>query len=132
MSVRSHTDRENFMINHPDRRADLDIARAIAVFLVVMHHLLKHFHRLHLDHFDAGLRDALQGSALYFHMPTFMLVAGCVLAMGWREVRTWGDYWRFERKKLDRVILPFISVSLLTLVIHAARGGLEAGDARAA
>jgi peptidoglycan/LPS O-acetylase OafA/YrhL len=120
------------MINHPDRRTDLDIARAIAAFLVVMHHLLKHFNRLHLDHFDAGLLDVLQGSLLYFHMPTFMLVAGCVLAMGWREIRTWGDYWRFERKKLDRLILPFISVSLLTLVVKAAGGGLEAGSTRAA
>ena len=105
------------MLRTSNRQEDVDIARAIAQFIVVLNHIPQYFQRYHLDHLDSTMCRWILTGVNYLHMPTFMLVAGYVLAGGRDDTVGLGGYWRFERKKLCRLILPFLSISLMTLAI---------------
>ncbi|MBN1491080.1 MAG: acyltransferase [Phycisphaerae bacterium] len=113
------------------RQEDIDIARAIAQFIVVLNHIPQYFQRYHLDHLDSTMCRWILTGVNYLHMPTFMLVAGYVLAGGRDDAGSLEGYWRFERKKLCRLILPFLSISLMTLAIKMVLPGDSARGAGA-
>ena len=83
------------MTDGRERRTDLDIARGVAVFLIVLFHMLQYFQR-------AGFTQ-ISPTLTYFglmvlgamHIPVFMFIAGYVLALSGRRVQTWPDYRRF-------------------------------------
>ena len=111
------------------RRDDLDAARAFAAFAVVLLHVTQYFARHGLKHLHPWFANVEQATN-FLHIPTFMLVAGMVLALYGRPVRNVGEYLRFEWKKVLRLMLPFVSVSLMTLAVKVLAPGYEVSDTR--
>lgn len=105
------------------RRGDLDVARAIAAFMVVLNHIPQYFVRHGLVYFNAKLAFAIQAVTFYVNFPVFMLVAGIVLGMRPKDIRTLDGYAKFEAKKFCRLIIPFLAVSLMTLAIKIVTPG---------
>lgn len=105
------------MIKTIQRRHDIDIARAVAIFAVVLHHISQYFVRYNLEHFSPNLGDAIIATVSYINIPIFMLIAGIIFALGNQRFNSLSDYWRFERKKLYRLMLPFLAISAIQLAI---------------
>ena len=103
------------------------MARAMAALCVILHHVLQYFPRLGMPFPNAGAMRELSLTLPYIHMPVFSLLAGAVLGTSGREVRTLGDYARFERKKFLRLMLPYFSLSILqgTIKLFATARGLD-------
>ena len=107
----------------PQRRKDVDVARGLAIFLIVVHHVSQYFGRYVPESFHAGFGNNLAEALGYVNVPTFILMAGIVLAIGNKPLGTVGDYLRFERRKLCRLMLPFLAVSLLSLLVKTVYAG---------
>jgi surface polysaccharide O-acyltransferase-like enzyme len=107
------------MTNLSQRRDDIDIARAIAIFTVVLHHIPQYFVRYKLTYFTPELADAIVATVSYINIPLFMLVAGIVLGMRTRPSDVVG-WWKFESKKFCRLMLPFLSISVIQLAMKMA------------
>ncbi|MHC4981657.1 MAG: acyltransferase family protein [Planctomycetota bacterium] len=102
------------------RRRDIDVARAIAAFAVVMHHIPQYFIKHEVGPFNADFGTTIIQLVNFIHIPTFMLLAGFVLALGAPDVHSLSDYGQFVRKKALRLMLPFLSISLLHLLVKLA------------
>jgi len=103
------------------------MARAIAALCVILYHVLQYFPRLGMPFPDAAAMKELVLVLPYIHMPAFCLLAGTMLGVGGKNVRTLGDYGRFERKKFLRLILPYLSLSILqgAIKLFATARGLD-------
>jgi len=99
------------------RRTDLDIARAVAVFLVLVFHITQYFGKCGFDFPGPVLTSFLLCSLGSIHIPVFMLVAGTVLALSGRQVGTPKEYGSFVRGKVLRIMLPYVSITVLHLPI---------------
>jgi len=104
-------------LQYGSRRDDLDVARAIAALAVVLHHVCQYSARYDMPFLSPTFISYCVEAVRFIHLPTFMLVAGFVQAMKGRPVRTVADYVRFERKKVCRLMLPFVAISLLHLLV---------------
>ncbi len=109
------------MAETSQRRYDIDIARAVAIFTVVLHHVPQYFVRYNLSYFPPNVADTFIAIVSYINIPLFMFVAGIVFGMQNRPSGTIG-WWRFERKKFCRLFLPFLSVSIMQLAIKIGLG----------
>ncbi len=105
------------------RRSDVDIARAFAQFAVVIHHICQYSSRYGLGTFNSQFGNSLVAIVSFIHIPTFMLIAGIVLAMAGTEFRDIDDYLHFEGKKFCRLMLPFLAISLMHLAIKSVAPG---------
>ncbi len=110
------------------RRDDLDVARAIAILSVVLFHICQYFEVNNIESFSRSFSKALMGALLLTSFPTFMLVAGLVLGLSGRRVSGPGEYIRFQKTKFCRLMLPFISVSLIHLLVKLAAPGQDRAD----
>jgi len=105
------------MTKSEDRFQHFDIARSIAAFAVVIHHISQYFPRYGVGTFDAKFGSALVVIVSYLHIPTFMLISGMLISQSKSRVDTIRGYFAFERKKFSRLMLPFISISILHLAV---------------
>lgn len=87
------------------RRTDIDMARAIAIVLVV----LGHYYPDGSPAWYTGLRDW----AYSFHMPLFMYLSGYVYILAKREE----SYLSFIGRKARRLLVPYVIVSAVIILI---------------
>ncbi|UCD30373.1 MAG: acyltransferase, partial [Planctomycetota bacterium] len=80
----------------------------------------QYFEKCNLEHLNPNFLHILIGTVSSIHIPVFMLTAGIVLAMSGSQIRTLADYYRFEYKKFLRLMLPYISISVMQLAIETA------------
>lgn len=99
------------------RRRDIDIARAIAIFVVVLSHIPQWYSRYHFDYFSQRLAVAIEIGARYTSITMFMFAAGMIVAMKGRRCRSLAEYFEFERNKFYRLMLPYLSVSIIQMVV---------------
>jgi peptidoglycan/LPS O-acetylase OafA/YrhL len=99
------------------RCQELDIARALAQFAVVLFHVPQYFLRYHVDSFSKDIDNLVSIVCPCLHIPTFMFVAGFLLAMTPGKAQDAAGYLRYEGKKFCRLMLPFAAISFLTLVV---------------
>ncbi len=76
---------------------------------------------------NASFVDWVMSACSSMHIPTFMLMAGFAAGMSRETVVDLASYIRFAGRKFCRLMLPFLSVSLLTLVIKTTLLGGTAG-----
>lgn len=93
------------------RQNDLDVARGMAIVLVVVGHLVA--------------REMPAGNAWYgelkrliylFHMPLFMALAGMSFAISTPRFRSWQNVGQFSSQRVERLLTPYLFVGLLVLV----------------
>ena len=99
------------------RRTDIDIARALAVFTIVLHHISQYVVRYDFIHISPELAGNIVATVSFVNVTTFMFIAGIVLSFKNSRICSLKDYWQFERKKLTRLILPFVTISMMQLAI---------------
>ncbi|MCO7124189.1 acyltransferase family protein [Sporolactobacillus shoreicorticis] len=80
------------------RIAWIDIAKGIGIILVVVGHSGNQF----AYHYF-----------FWFHMPLFFILSGMTL----KKINTFGEYCAFVYKKLYRLVIPYISFTLLILLV---------------
>lgn len=92
---------------------NLDIARIIAQCLVVVHHLCDYFVRSGVVFPSEGTSNRIISMVQLLHVTTFMFIAGMLIGTFGRPMNSLSDYGRFVHKKASRLMLPFISISLI-------------------
>ena len=92
------------------RLLDVDAARGLAIFLVVVGHVVA--------------RDMPAGNAWYaqlkntiylFHMPLFMVLAGITFALSLPVFEAWRAAARFSLQRAERLFIPYVVFGLLVL-----------------
>jgi len=111
----------------------MDAARAIAVFLVVLEHMVENSRRYGLISFDGNYQDVFIIYLLkYFHIPIFMAISGILVGTGRQVGGDIRQYWRFERRKFFRLMAPYFSISIVQLLIKAFTPGRDLAEVPAA
>lgn len=105
------------------RRRDIDVGRGLAICLILIHHMAQYFMRYAGESFSKATWDPVVRVVSFMNVPAFMLMAGIVLGLSGRQIRTAGEYAGFARAKLCRLALPFLTVSLISLAIKSAVPG---------
>jgi len=102
---------------------DLNGPRGLAAFGIVMGHVAQAFARYRFSHYDNRfilyIGDGFGVPCLFM----FMLLAGIANAMMKPPKLELREYLRFERKKFLQLFVPYLSVSLLTLVVKVLAPG---------
>ena len=98
-----------------ERIAYWDVAKAVAIFLVVWGHCLQN---LTTDS-SYWLTDRVSQCIISFHMPLFMMISGYFAYSSLRK-----PLWDVMKKKAIQLLLPsvswFLIVSVLAMVLHRA------------
>jgi len=94
-----------------------DVARAFAQLAVVINHICQYSSRYGLGNFSTKFGDTVVSIVSFIHIPTFMLISGILTSLTISRIERLNDYFRFEKKRFCRLMLPFCSVSILHLVI---------------
>lgn len=95
-----------------ERYIEFDIAKGIAGYLVVLGHLLGQI---------AGKSIVL---ITYCHMPVFFWISGFVLRKSMAKYDG-GDIWKLIRKKIRRLLIPYLVWSTVALVANVTVGMLH-------
>ncbi len=90
----------------------LDMARGIGMVLVVMGHV---------TYINPNVRHFITA----FHMPLFFLISGMLLDIKKEEEKNYS--WLF-RKKLQRIMIPYVVFSLASFVVEGARVWIKGLD----
>jgi fucose 4-O-acetylase-like acetyltransferase len=90
------------------RLLDIDAARGLAIFLVVLGHVVAR-------DFPAGNEWFVHvKAAVYsFHMPLFMVLTGITFALSLPRFADWGEVARHSGRRVERLFLPYIAFGLL-------------------
>jgi fucose 4-O-acetylase-like acetyltransferase len=92
------------------RLSDVDAARGLAIFLVVVGHVVA--------------RDMPAGNAWYaqlkesiyaFHMPLFMALTGITFALSLPRFAAWAEVASFSLQRVSRLFVPYVFFGLLVL-----------------
>ena len=92
------------------RLRDVDAARGLAIFLVVVGHVVA--------------RDMPAGNAWYehlkdaiylFHMPLFMVLTGITFALSLPRFADWAGVARFSFQRLERMFIPYVVFGLIII-----------------
>ncbi len=110
------------------RNESIDIARTIAMGLVVYEHLLRCYSESLVSIVENTLMAPLIHILTFYHMPVFFVLAGYCMAISRRNVETLGDYRRFEWRKFQRLVIPYLFVCVLQLAAAIAVGARAFGD----
>jgi peptidoglycan/LPS O-acetylase OafA/YrhL len=116
----------------PQRRHDIDIARAFAMFAVVSNHLPQYFDRYLPGVLNHAFHQIVITMTVRTSFSLFMFVAGVMLASTNAPIGGLSGYFHLAAKKFCRLILPFVAASLLTLVIKLGALGWGISDAKTA
>ena len=108
-------------MNQKERLLELDLAKGIAIFLVVLGHLAPG---------DApvgnGWYGVLTGLVYMFHMPLFMFLSGAVFFKSYPSTQTWSAYRIYLSKRALRLLPGFVLfAAAIWLSKEAARGFLH-------
>lgn len=97
------------------RESDVDIARAFAMSLVLLHHVLQYFagygFRLMTHSRHAVIIDVIT----WIHIPTFILLAGYCQAAGDARGHSEQSYGSLVGRKFQRLVLPYIAICVIQL-----------------
>lgn len=96
-----------------ERLTDIDLAKGLAIFLVVVGHVVAREPPLGNDWYVA-----LKFLIYQFHMPFFMFLSGAIFAVTWQPVDGLRDYGGYVRARVLRLAPGFI---LFSLVIWAGK-----------
>lgn len=100
------------------RLHDVDVAKGLAIFLVVLGHLA-----------IPGSKPLLVGNDVYFvlrkciysfHMPFFMFLSGVIFYYTYTPIQNGKEYLSYGIKKAKRLLLPFILFGSLVIIIKMA------------
>jgi fucose 4-O-acetylase-like acetyltransferase len=93
------------------RMVDLDAARGVAIFLVVLGHVVaEEMPR------DVSWYPILKFWIYRFHMPLFMVLTGVTFALSLPHFKDWGEVLRFSWRKTSRLLVPYVFFGLLVLI----------------
>lgn len=108
-------------IKAPDkvtRVSSIDIARGIAIAVIILHHVSQYMVKYNVAHFDADVWSKIISNIINrIDVPLFMTMAGCMVGMSHRRNRGRISYFELVRKKLCRLMLPFIAVSSMHFLV---------------
>lgn len=91
----------------------LFIAKGIGIFLVVIGHY--QLSGIMPQYWKSG-RDLIYT----FHMPLFMVISGFLFALSKKSIFSLADYFGFIKKKSERLLFPYIAISLTLLMMKLA------------
>jgi peptidoglycan/LPS O-acetylase OafA/YrhL len=94
----------------PARLADIDRAKGLAIFLVVLGHLAR------VATPDNEWYMALKEALYQFHMPFFMCLSGVTMYLSYKPVAGARDYLGFVRAKFLRLMPAFFLFGVLVLL----------------
>jgi fucose 4-O-acetylase-like acetyltransferase len=92
------------------RLADVDAARGLAIFLVVVGHVVaRELPRGNLWYAD------LKAMIYLFHMPLFMVLTGITFALSLPRFVAWAEVAGFSLQRVSRLFVPYVFFGLLVL-----------------
>jgi fucose 4-O-acetylase-like acetyltransferase len=92
------------------RQYDIDAARGLAIILVVIGHVVARGLPQDNDWY-AVLKELIYR----FHMPLFMVLTGITFALSLPAFDSWRSIAAFSRRKLGRLVVPYLFFGLLIL-----------------
>jgi fucose 4-O-acetylase-like acetyltransferase len=101
------------------RLLDVDAARGLAIFLVVVGHVVAR----EMPAGNLWYAD-LKATIYLFHMPLFMVLTGITFALSLPALETWGEAARLSLKRVERLFVPYVVFGLLVLFGKLAAAGL--------
>jgi peptidoglycan/LPS O-acetylase OafA/YrhL len=110
------------MDKNGSRAMSIDIARALAMLMVVYEHLLRCYDDSPSPLMPSQTMHSVIHALTFFHMPTFFILAGFCQASSRRSLESLGDYGRFEWKKFRRLMIPYFVVCAVQLAGAIAAG----------
>ena len=99
------------------RHADLDRLKGVAIFLVVLGHVVSREPPQ-----NAQWYMYLKDSIYLFHMPLFMFISGLILAYARKPMVTLQDYGKYLQSKFIRLIPAYLGFSAIIFIGKAACG----------
>jgi len=93
------------------RITEIDIARGLAIILVVIGHLTLRSHPEGNDWYVI-----LRENIYLFHMPFFMFLSGIILGYKYENLSSVKIYYQLVKEKFKRLIVPFFSFGFIILV----------------
>jgi surface polysaccharide O-acyltransferase-like enzyme len=102
------------------RQRDVDIARAFAMSLVLLHHLLQYFAGYGFQLVTQGTYSLIIDFITWIHIPTFILLSGYCHAAGDMRRHSAETYDGLAGRKFQRLVLPYVSICLIQLGVKLA------------
>lgn len=102
-----------------ERLSDIDRAKGVGIFLVVLGHLV-----FKPDSLKYGIEfyKTLNRVIYLFHMPFFMFICGIVMYYTYKPITSLNDYYIYIKKKFVRLIPAYI---LFSIIIFAGKLNLK-------
>jgi peptidoglycan/LPS O-acetylase OafA/YrhL len=103
-----------------NRVIEFDIVRALAIFLILFHHLTQHsfdFHVFHLKGYSLDLTFIYWWES-YFGLGLFVFISGYLLSMENPSFKTWRDIKQFIVKRHIRIFPLYIIALFLFIVLN--------------
>lgn len=97
------------------RLIELDIAKGMGIFLVVLGHIVSN-----IPPKDVIWYPVLKKEIYLFHMPFFMFVSGAIAGYTWKPVEGLSHYFRFIGKKASRLLPAYLLFSVIVFAIKYA------------
>jgi len=94
--------------------SEINIARGIGIYLVVLGHALDHFNR---NYIPLGSWMNVWSIIYMFHMPLFFFIAGYVYTLSSKSPASYADYSSYLTNKAYRLLLPYLSYSFLLFIL---------------
>ncbi len=92
------------------RLSDVDAARGLAIFLVVVGHVVARETPAGNEWY-AQLKETIY----LFHMPLFMVLTGITFALSLPRFQAWSAVARFALQRVERLLVPYVAFGLLVL-----------------
>ena len=101
------------MIERTEKRrlTDIDQCKGLAIFLVIVGHILPSASWLWANWFLW-----LNHTIYQFHMPFFMFLSGLVTLYTYRPLRSWEDYTSYASRRFRRFLPGYVFFALLTSI----------------
>lgn len=90
------------------RLVDIDIAKGLAIFLVVLGHIVATTTPVGHEWYST-----LKSAIYLFHMPFFMFISGLIMAHTYKEILNTTDYFSYVKKKAYRLLPAFLLFGLI-------------------
>jgi len=113
-----------------NRRGYLDVARLVAVGMVLTHHLCQYFDdRCDFKYFSRSFASGSISVLEPLHILVFMIVSG-IIVLGLTRPAFSGiaDCVSFEKRKLQRLMLLYLTISLMQLTIKVMAFGQPSNE----
>jgi fucose 4-O-acetylase-like acetyltransferase len=94
-----------------ERLFDLDRAKGLGIFLVVLGHIVARDNPLGVSWYAA-----LKTQIYLFHMPFFMFVSGAIAGYAWKPLTSWKEYGTFVKKRAERLLPAYFLFALIVFV----------------